>query len=257
MHIKSSHSICKSFLLLLFFSLLSASKIVISKSWALDLEALIRDVEQQYMGEASSSRTHMQVSTKNWQRNLEMQAWSLGRDYFLIRIIEPAKERDIATLKRNREVWNYLPKVDRIIKVPPSMMGGSWMGSHITNDDLVKANHIDEDYNLYLIEETDKHYLIECLPKTEAAVVWGKIVYQVRKQPRIPDRIAYFDESMQKVREIYFDDVQTIGDRTIPLKLTVLPLDKPGEKTILYYREINYDVSLDERFFTLRSLKQR
>ncbi|MBW2475834.1 MAG: outer membrane lipoprotein-sorting protein [Deltaproteobacteria bacterium] len=257
MHINPLFFIPKPVLFLIFFSVLSVCKIVKDEAWALDLKALIRDVEQQYMGESSVSQTHMQVSTKNWQRNLEMQAWSLGRDFFLIRIIEPAKERDIATLKRNREVWNYLPKVDRIIKVPPSMMGGSWMGSHITNDDLVKANHIDEDYTLRLIEETELHFLIECLPKTDAAVVWGKIIYKVRKQPKVPELIAYFDESMQKVREIYFDDVQTIGERTIPLKLTVLPLDKPGEKTILFYREINYDVSLDEHFFTLRSLKQR
>ena len=95
----------------------------------------------------------MQVRTANWERTLEMESWSLGRDYFLVRILEPAKERGVATLKRDREVWNYLPKVDRTIKVPPSMMGGSWMGSHITNDDLVKASHVDEDYTFRLLEE--------------------------------------------------------------------------------------------------------
>lgn len=228
-----------------------------SPALALDVQSLIREIEQQYMGTSSRARTTMLVKTAHWERTLEMQAWSLGRDYFLVRIIEPAKERGVATLKRNREVWNYLPKVDRIIKVPPSMMGGSWMGSHITNDDLVKANHVDEDYNLRLLEETDEHYVIECLPKVEAAVVWGKIVYRIRKDPRVPERVDYYDEEMVRVRETHFDDIQQIGERIIPLRLTVLPLEKPDEMTVLLYQELVYDLPLDETFFSLRNLKQR
>ncbi len=224
---------------------------------ALDVRSLIREVEQQYMGTSSRARTTMQVKTAHWERSLEMEAWSLERDYFLVRILEPAKERDVATLKRVREVWNYLPKVDRVIKVPPSMMGGSWMGSHITNDDLVKANHIEEDYELRLVDETETHFVIECLPKAEAAVIWGKIVYRIRKQPRVPEQVDYFDEEMVRVRELHFDDVQQIGDRIVPLRMTVLPLEKPDEMTILHYRELVYGLPLDETFFSLRNLEQR
>ena len=223
---------------------------------ALDLPALIREVEQQYHGTSSHALTTMQVRTVNWERTLEMEAWSLGRDYFLVRILEPAKERGVATLKRDREVWNYLPKVDRTIKVPPSMMGGSWMGSHITNDDLVKASHVDEDYTFRLLEEGPGHWLIECLPRPEAAVVWGKIVYRLRKQPRVPEQIDYFDEEQQRVREIRFDDVRKLGDRIVPLKLTVTPLDKPGEQTVLHYRDLAFGVPLDQGYFNLRSLQQ-
>ena len=223
---------------------------------ALDVQALIREIEQQYMGLSSRTRMTMQVSTSHWQRALEMEAWSLGRDYFLIRILEPAKERGVATLKRDREVWNYLPKVDRVIKVPPSMMGGSWMGSHITNDDLVKANHIDEDYVLRLLEETDEHYVVECLPRPEAAVVWGKIVYRVLRSPRVPEQVDYYDEEMTRVREIHFDEVRQVGERIVPLRLTVRPLEKPDETTVLHYRDLVYDLPLEEAFFSLRNLTQ-
>jgi len=136
------------------------------------------------------------------------------------------------------------------------MMGGSWMGSHITNDDLVKANHIDEDYNLELLEETTEHYVVECLPKAEAAVVWGKIIYRIRKQPQVPVQVDYFDEEMVRVREIHFDDVQKIGDRVVPLRMTVHPLDQPDEITVLHYRELVYDLDLEETFFSLRNLQQ-
>jgi hypothetical protein len=223
---------------------------------AFDVQTLIREIEQQYMGTSSHALSTMQVETTHWKRSLEMEAWSLGRDYFLVRILEPVKERDVATLKRNREVWNYLPKVDRVIKIPPSMMGGSWMGSHITNDDLVKANHIDEEYNLTLIEETEDHYLVECLPKPDAAVVWGKIVYRILKEPRVPERIDYFDEDMIRVREIHFDDVRQFGDRIVPMRLTVQPLEKPDESTVLQYHELQYDVPLDDAYFSLRNLKK-
>src|SRR5690606_10123924 len=137
-----------------------------------------------YVGLSSHARMEMEVSTENWQRRLTMEAWSLGRDHFLVRILEPPKERGVTTLKVNQEVWNFLPKVDRVIKIPPSMMGGAWMGSHITNNDLVKAAHIDEDYTFSLLEETDEDWRIEGLPRPEAAVVWGKIVYQIRKADR-------------------------------------------------------------------------
>lgn len=225
-------------------------------SWSLDLAALIHDVEQQYQGRSSHSLTDMTVRTANWERSLSMEAWSLGRDYFLVRIQEPAKERGVATLKREREVWNYLPKVDRTIKVPPSMMGGSWMGSHITNDDLVKANHVDEDYTFRLLEEGDDHWLIECLPKPEAAVVWGKIVYRLGKQPRVPLQIDYYDEEQERIREIRFSDVQRVGDRSVPLRMTVTPLDKPNEQTVLQYRQLTFDTPLERGFFNLRSLQK-
>jgi len=237
--------------------LLTAIMLLTTKSvFALDVEALVRQVEQQYMGASSRAQTTMLVKTSHWKRSLEMEAWSLDRDYFLVRIIEPAKERDVATLKRSREVWNYLPKVDRVIKVPPSMMGGSWMGSHITNDDLVKANHIEKDYNLRLVEETETYFLVECLPKADAAVVWGKIVYRINKTPQVPEQIDYYDEEMVRVREIHFDDVQQIGDRIVPMRLTVLPLEKPDEQTILHYRELVFDLPLDETYFSLRNLKK-
>jgi hypothetical protein len=223
---------------------------------ALDLAALVREVEQQYHGVSSHALTDMTVRTANWERTLSMEAWSLGRDYFLVRIVEPAKERGVATLKRDNEVWNYLPKVDRTIKIPPSMMGGSWMGSHITNDDLVKANHVDEDYTFRLLAEDDWHWLIECTPKPEAAVIWGKIIYRLGKQPRVPLQIDYYDEEQERVREIRFDAVQRLGNRTVPLRLTVTPLDKPGEQTILHYRQLTFDLPLERGFFNLRSLQK-
>lgn len=239
---------------LLFFLLLNGD---LASASALDLHKLIRTVEQQYSGESSEIEVEMTVKTGHWERQLTMQSWSLGRERFLVRILAPAKEKGVATLKVEREVWNYLPKVDRVIRIPPSMMGGAWMGSHITNDDLVKANHIDEEYDFTLLAEDSQRWKIEGIPKPEAPVIWGKIVYQLQKQPLVPVRIEYFDEEGVLVRQIDFDDVQTVSGRTIPLRMTVLPVEKPQEKTVMQYLKVQFDVELAEDFFSLRQLKGR
>jgi hypothetical protein len=241
----------------LIFMIVAPLCVLAQTSSDLDLRALIREVEDQYTGKSSHALMTMQVRTEHWQRSLKMEAWSRGRDRFLVRILEPAKERGVATLKNDREVWNYLPKVDRTIKIPPSMMGGAWMGSHITNNDLVKQSHIDQDYDFSLLEQTPDFWRIEGLPKPEAAVVWGKIVYQIGRADRVPQRIAYFDEDMAMVREIIFDKVQTVEARRLPMRMTVQPLDKPEEQTLLEYEQIAFDVSLPENFFSLRNLKRR
>lgn len=223
----------------------------------LNLSELIRRVEQQYSGQSSISKVDMTVVTGHWERHLTMESWSLGRERFLVRILAPAKEKGVATLKVEREVWNFLPKVDRVIRIPPSMMGGAWMGSHITNDDLVKANHIDEDYLFTLLAEDDSQWTIMGRPKPDAPVIWGKIIYVVLKDNLVPRKIEYFDEEEVMVRRIIFDDVQTLGDRTVPLKMTVLPLEKPEEKTVMHYRELRFDVDLQSDFFSLAQLKRR
>ncbi len=224
--------------------------------WATDLRALVRKAEEQYMGLSSKSRMEMRVRSEHWERTLVMDAWSLGREYFLVRIIAPSKERDVTTLKADKEVWNYLPKVDRVIKVPPSMMGGAWMGSHITNDDLVKANKIDEDYSFSLLEETAEHLLIECIPRPDAAVVWGKIVYEILLPLEIPGKVAYFDEEMQLVREMIFDEVRQIDGRNIPLRMRIQPTEKPQESTMIRYSELDFNIGIDKSFFSLRNLKR-
>jgi len=238
------------------FALILSLLVLPSSLWALDLQQLVRKVEQQYMGLSSKSRMEMNIQSQHWQRSLVMDAWSLGRDHFLVRIIEPAKERNVTTLKVDKEVWNYLPKVDRVIKVPPSMMGGAWMGSHLTNDDLVKANKIDEDYSLTLLEATDEHLLIECLPKPDAAVVWGKIIYEILLPLEVPGTVAYFDEEMVRVRNLVFDEVKKIDGRNIPLRMTIQPLDNPQEKTVIRYSAIEFNLPLTESFFSLRNLKR-
>ncbi len=222
-----------------------------------DLQALVRHVETQYNGNSAHGRMTMKIATEHWQRTLTMEMWSWQRERFLTRIEAPAKERGVATLKIDRDVWNYLPKVDRTIKIPSSMMGGSWMGSHITNDDLVKSSQVDKEYEFSLVRADEAEIVIDCLPKPDTVTVWGKLVYTIDRPTMTPAQIDYFDEDLKLVRHLYFDRIEQIGERTIPMRMRVEPVDKPGESTELIYEEIAFDIGLTPEYFSLRNLKKR
>ena len=221
---------------------------------------IIDQVDRLMRGESSIARITMDIRTENWDRSLTMQAWSLGTDHALIRVETPQKEAGTATLRADQEVWNYLPRVDRTIKVPSSMMMGSWMGSHVTNDDLVKESRLIDDYEIAIEFEGDRDgteiWEFVLVPLPEAPVVWGKIRYAVRKDNLLPMWARYYDESDEIVRTLTFSDIRLMGSRLVPAVVTVEPADKPGETTVITYHELDFDVDLDEDFFSLRNLRR-
>jgi Outer membrane lipoprotein-sorting protein len=203
----------------------------------------------------------MDIVTAHWHRSLEIKIWSLGADYALARVVQPAKEAGTATLKVKEAVWNYLPRVDRTIKIPPSLMMGSWMGSHFTNDDLVKESRLIKDYDISVgfdgVRDGVPVWEFDLRPKPDAAVVWGKIVMQVRRADLLPTWMRYYDEDGTLVRTMTFSDDRRFSGRLVPATLTVQPADKPDEHTTIQYRNLEFDVGLTPEFFSLRSLRGR
>ena len=223
------------------------------------VEELLQRTDDLMRGESSEGTFSMHVKTARWDRTLSMQAWSEGTQKSLIRILSPAKERGMATLKVDQNIWNYLPKVDRTIKLPASKMSGSWMGSHFSNDDLVKHSRFSEDYECEFTEKPESkngHYGIECIPKPDAPVVWGKVVVRVRASDELVEEVAYFDEEDGLVRTFTYEDIGDLGGRQLPRRIKVVPADKPDEFTEIIYEELTFDVKLPERTFTLQALRR-
>ena len=216
-------------------------------------------VDRIMRGESSQGTSTMEVVTENWNRAMEMEMWSLGTEHALVRILSPRKDAGTATLKAGTEIWNYLPRVDRTIKIPASLMSASWMGSHFTNDDLVKESRLIEDYEITLAYEGDRDgvevWEFDLTPRPEAPVVWGRIGYQVRKADTMPTWARYYDEDGELVRTMTFFDYRELGGRLVPATMRVVPEDKPGEYTEVRYSELTFDVDLDESFFSLRRLR--
>jgi outer membrane lipoprotein-sorting protein len=222
---------------------------------------IIDRIDRLLRGESSHGTAVMEVVTENWERRLTMEIWSLGTEYALVRIVSPAKEAGTATLKAGDDIWNYLPKVDRTIKIPASMMMGSWMGSHFTNDDLVKDSRLVDDYEIEIAFEGERDGVevwdFVLTPKPEAPVVWGRIEYRVRKQDLMPVWAKYFDDEGNLARTLTFEDFRTVSGRTVPMVLNMRPADKPNERTTVRYTSLDFDVPLEPSFFSLQNLKAR
>ena len=218
-------------------------------------------VDRILRGESSHAVATMEVVAKHWDRSFTMEVWSLGTEYSLVRITAPAREAGMATLKAEDAIWNYLPKVDRTIKVPASMMMGSWMGSHFTNDDLVKESRLIEDYEIETGFEGQREgvevWEFRLTPKPEAAVVWGRIEYRVRKADLMPQWAHYYDEDGGLVRTLTFSNFRNIGGRIVPTVMDMHPEDKAGERTTVTYSELEFGVDLKKSFFSLRTLKRQ
>ncbi len=220
---------------------------------------IVDRVDKLLRGASSEGTLEMEVVTEHWSRSIEMRMWSLGTEYALIRILSPQKEAGTATLKADNDIWNYLPRVDRTIKLPPSLMSASWMGSHYTNDDLVKESELIEDYDIEIGFEGSRDgvevWEFVLTPKPDAAVIWGRIEEQVRKADFMPVWARYYDDRGNVSRTMTFGDFRVMGGRLVPTRIDVVPVDKPGERTTIFYRDIEFDVDLDPSFFSLRQLR--
>ena len=224
---------------------------------AIDLVDYVRRSETQYLAKTSYALIEMKIERRAWSRRMIMKNWGEGRDKFLARIVEPLKERGTSTLKLDDNIWNYLPKIDRIMKVPSSLMGDSWMGSHFTNDDLVKGNKIDQMYEFSLLSETPEVLSIQAIPNKDAATVWGKIVYNIERLRKVAKTVEYFDEDNDLVRTVRFHDIKNINGRHIPMQMIVTPSDEPNESTQISYKELSFDKPLPRGLFSVRNLKRK
>lgn len=218
--------------------------------------AILERVEGLLWGRTVQGKYQMSVTTPGWQRTLELAIWMDRPDKSMIRILAPAKEAGIGSLRLKAEMWNYLPSVERIIKIPPSMMLQPWMGSDFTNDDLVKESSILDDYtHRVLPSSTPDAWLVEALPKPDAAVVWGKLLYTVRKQDTMPLKQEFYSERGELVRILRFYDERRIGGRVIPTRWEMRQVAKPGNMTTIIVKETAYDRPIDPEVFTQRALR--
>jgi outer membrane lipoprotein-sorting protein len=231
-----------------------------SKADQLKAEDIIHYIDELYRSKSSYSELEMEIVTPHWQRTLVMKAWTLGMNKTFIRILAPKKDEGVATLRIGSEMWNYLPKTNKVIKIPPSMMMSSWMGSDFTNDDLVKEFSLYEDYSYSLIQVPDSQanlLYINCVPREDLPVVWGNIVIAVTEDGYIPVWEKYYDEEGKLMRLLNYSDVRKFGDRTIPATLEMIPVTKENHKTIIRYKALEFDINPDEEIFSLRNLRSK
>ena len=222
---------------------------------------ILREVDDMWRGASSHTILTMQIKTSHYTRNIRLEGWSKGKEKTLVRILTPLKEKGTATLKSGSNIFSYLPRTDRTIRLTTGMIMGSWMGSHFTNDDLVKESRMEEDYDPTVSFEgmRDNQDIIEftLIPKPDAAVVWGKVVLTVLTDGYLPLIQYYYDEDMNIARTITFNKIKQMAGRPRPTVMRVVPADKPNEYTELVYEKMELDIKLSDAFFSLSHLKRK
>ncbi len=229
--------------------------------FAQDIKEIVREADEKIRGNSSKGTYTMTIQRPSWSRSITMKSWTLGTEYSLFYITSPAKEKGQVFLKRQSEMWNWVPSIDRMIKIPPSMMMQSWMGSDFTNDDLVKESSLVKDYSHRLISSDEKIddyncYKIELIPHEDAPVVWGKIFMWISKEEFLWLKAEFYDEDEFLVNTEILTDIKQMDDRVIPTRLEMIPADKEGHKTILIFKDMDFNAPLKESFFSIQNMKR-
>lgn len=225
-----------------------------------DATEIIRRADEKLRGKSSYAEMTMTIVRPKWTREMSLKSWSLGNEDALVLVTAPSSEAGQATLKRDQEIWTWQPSIDRVIKLPPSMMMQSWMGSDFTNDDLVKESSIVEDYTQKLDGDTTidgrDAWKITLIPKEDAPVVWGRVVSFIDKQEYIQLRTEFYDEDDYLVNTMIGSDIKELGGKMLASKLEMIPADKPGNKTIVSYSVLKFDIDVDNDFFSIQNMKR-
>ena len=242
---------------------LSISLLILASlnSVAQDAREIIKKADEKMQGEETSQSTMtMTIVRPSWDREISFKSWTRGRDYSMVLITSPARDKGQTFLKREVEMWNWNPTINRLIKLPPSMMSQGWMGSDFSNDDLLKESSIVVDYTHTIIgeEEIDgwSCYKIELTPLEDAAVVWGRILKWVSKEEFLQMKTEYYDEDEYLIKTEIASDIKEMGGRLIPSRFELIPEEEEGHKTIVLMDEIEFNKPIPEGFFSQQNMKR-
>lgn len=228
--------------------------------FAQDAKEIVRKAEEKMRGESSKSIMKMEIIRPQWTRTIEFKSWTQGNDYSLTLITAPAKEAGQTFLKRKNELWNWVPSINRMVKLPPSMMSQGWMGSDFSNDDIIKEFSMVEDYKHKISGEATidgtNCYKIELLPKENATVVWGKVIKWISKERYLQLKTEYYDEEGYLIKTEVASDVKKMDDRYIPTHFEIIPADKKGHKTIMKMQEVEFNIDKSPGFFSQQNMKR-
>lgn len=227
---------------------------------AQDATEIVRKADLKMRGESSRAEITMKIVRPSWERSLSIKAWSKGNEYSLMLITAPARDQGTAYLKRGNEIWNWLPNINRTIKLPPSMMSQAWMGSDFSNNDLVRESSIVTDYTHELMGDSTLSgydcYKIKMTPTPDAPVVWGHVMIFISKDEYLQLRTEFYNEEGELMRTMTGSEVKELDGRLVPTYLEMVPADESGHKTVLIYESIKFNIDISESFFSIQNMKR-
>lgn len=257
---KFHQSVIPIFSMLILMACLSAYAPLSFAQNSLTAKEIVERADDKFRGQSSEAEVEMSIIRPSWKRTISMKIWSLGTDYSMVYIKAPARDEGTAYLNREKEIWNWVPRISRVVKLPPSMMSQSWMGSDFTNDDLVEQSSMVTDYTHELVGDSTISgydcYQIEMTPKPDAPVVWDRVSIWISKEEFLQLRVEFYNEFDELVNVMEGSEIETLDGRTLPTKLSMIPQDKEGHQTVLKYHDIDFSINISKNFFTVQNMKR-
>lgn len=227
---------------------------------SLSAKEIVKRSDDLMQGESSISTMTMEIVRPTWKRSISLKSWGKGRDKSISLVTAPARDKGQSFLKVGNEMWSWNPSINRLIKLPPSMLSQGWMGSDYTNDDILKESSIVNDYDHSIVGEQTINgllcYVIEMKPKTDAAVVWGKINSYISKEKYFTLKAEYFDEDGELVRTSLLSDIKKMDDREMPTRIEIIPADEPENRTIVIIESTQFNAKIADDFFSQQNMKR-
>jgi outer membrane lipoprotein-sorting protein len=219
---------------------------------------IVRDAVNHWRGLSSYTEMSMVIHRPDWERSMTMRAWTKGDKKSLVRVIEPKKDRGNGTLTDDDNMWTFSPKVNRVIKIPSSMMGQSWMGSDFSNKDVARADDIIDQYDHSLLSTEDVEgitiYEIESIPHEEAAVVWGREVLTIRDDHVVLQH-RFYDQDGELVKTLESLEIAEMGGRTVAKRQRMSKTESPEEWTEIQVNSVEYEIDIRDSMFTQSNLR--
>ena len=224
-----------------------------------DVQSLLRRFDEMYQSTGTTARLEIEITRPGKKRTLRMRTWGQGPDKALIVIDAPSRDAGTATLKVDRNLWNYLPKISRTIRVPASLMLGSWMGSDLTNDDLVRESSYADDYDAVLVGPSDEPpgWIVDLKARPDVPGLWERVEVVFSRVERVPVLARYFDRKGRLSRTMRLGEIKAIAGKYVAMRITVEPEREEGKRTVLRYLNVEFDIELDESLFSLAQLERR
>lgn len=221
--------------------------------------SITHNIDDLFRSTASIARVEVTVVTPRATRVMRMRMWSRGEDRALIVVESPARDEGTATLRRDSSLWNYLPRISRTMRIPPSMMSSSWMGSDLTNDDLTRESTFRDDYDGAVVGRSDapSGWLVRYDAHADAVGLWLRVEYVVNDDGTLPIEARFYDRRMELSRVMRFEDVREMDGRRIPTRMVIEPRDREGHRTEMRYLSMDFDADVPESTFSLTALERR
>jgi len=223
-----------------------------------DASALLRGMDELFESTGTTARAEIIIVTPKKTRTMQMKFWSKGEEHALMVVESPPRDAGTATLRVEQNLWNYVPKISRTIRVPPSMMMGAWMGSDLTNDDIVKDSSLEDDYDSELVGRSEEPagWLVRLTAKPDLVGLWSRIEIVFDDDTNLPLMSRSYDRKERLSRTMYFEDARTMGGRLVPTVMRIVPEREEGRSTTFRYLDVEFDVDLPDDTFSLARLER-